>query len=91
MKQIILSVLNEGKLSPYLNDFIKICHKISIASFNMSKYKKFILAKVGISTVDFAYMLLLIYLKKPKVNIFILKIILKNYPKILPKNFFKQN
>jgi hypothetical protein len=53
-KIIIKSVLDKGKSSPSLNDLIRTCINISIASLYKSRYKDFVLKKTGLGCEDFA-------------------------------------
>ena len=55
MKEVIISVLTNGKDSKRLNEFIKICFGIALACFHFSKYRDFILNKTGLAKDDIAY------------------------------------
>ncbi len=54
MNKIIKSIIMEGSVSPYLNDFINICIKISLAALRKNSYKQYVLSKSGLSEKDFA-------------------------------------
>jgi len=54
LRVVVKSVVDKGKKSPFLNDFIFTCVKISVAALNKSKYREYVLAKTGLRTEDFA-------------------------------------
>lgn len=55
LKEIIISILENGNKSPCLDEFIRICLKISYVCFIKSRYKDFICSETGLSCKDFAW------------------------------------
>jgi hypothetical protein len=54
MKNIVKSIMHTGKDSPHLKHFIDTCINLSISAIYRSKYKDYILHKLGISIKDLA-------------------------------------
>ena len=55
MKEIIISIIVEGRFSPCLNEFIDLCYKYALSAVSRSHLKESLLIKSGLSTSDIAY------------------------------------
>lgn len=55
LKEIVISVLEKGSTSIYLNKFINICFNISRETFLKSKFRDIVLEKTGLKVNDIAY------------------------------------
>lgn len=55
LKKILSSVIQEGKSSKYINNFISISHDISRKTLLKSRFKELLLEKTGMTVDDIAY------------------------------------
>lgn len=55
INDIIKSVISKGSNSHHLNDFIKMCLNLSLATLRRNIYRESVLSKTGLSERDFAF------------------------------------